>query len=169
MKYFLKIIHFFILVFFIIFQIIFGEQLEIYHISFDFILITLAAATLRDGFVTGMIFAFISGMIFDLLSGTLVGVSPLIFSLCVFVICRLISTGLKLRLLSYIFIVIITTEINIILLNIMYYLFNFQMDFLSVVIELVTKPLFNILLVFIIFPLFRLKFSGEDTVEYQFR
>lgn len=169
MKYFLKIIHFFILVFFIIFQIIFGEQLEIYYISFDFILVALAAATLKDGFATGMVFAFIAGMIFDLLSGTVVGVSPLIFSLCVFVICRLVSSGLKLRLLSYIFIVIISTEINIILLNIIYYLFNFKMDFTSVVIEMITKPLLNILLVFIIFPLFRLKFSGEDTVEYQFK
>ncbi|MDD3520593.1 MAG: rod shape-determining protein MreD [Actinomycetota bacterium] len=169
MKYFLKTIHFFILVFFIILQIIFGEQLEIYYISFDFILVVLIAATLKDGFITGMIFAFISGMILDLLSGAVVGVSPLIFSLCVFIIGRLISAGLKLRLLSYIFIVILTTEINIILLNIIYYLFNFQMNFTSVVIDLVTKPLFNILLVFIIFPLFRLKFSGEDTVEYQFK
>ncbi len=169
MKYFLKIIHFFILVFFIIFQIIFGEQLEIYQISFDFILVAIIASTLKDGFTVGMIFAFIAGMIFDLLSGTIVGVSPLIFSLCVFIICQLVSSGLKLKLLSYIFIVIVTTEINIILLNIVYYLFNFKMDFMSVVIEMITKPLLNILLVFIIFPLFRLKFSGEDTVEYQFK
>lgn len=169
MRYFLKIIHFFILVFFIILQIVFGRQLKIFNISFDFILVALIACTLKDGLITGLVFGFLGGMISDLLSGALVGVTPLIFSLCVFIISRLISSGLKLRLLSYVFIVIIITEINIILLNIIYYLFNFQMDLTSVVSELILKPVFNIVLVFIIFPLFRLNFSKEETIEYQFK
>lgn len=169
MKYFLKIIHFFILVFFIILQIVFGRQLKVFNISFDFILVALIACTLKDGLITGLFFGFIAGMTFDLLSGALVGVTPLIFTLGVFTISRLISSGLRLRLLSYIFIVVIITEISIILLNIIYYLFNFQLDFASVMLELILKPVFNALLVFIIFPLFRLDFSKEDTIEYQFK
>ena len=169
MKYFLKIIHLFILVFFIILQIVLGEQLKIFHISFDFILVALIAATLKDGLTAGLVFGFAGGMIFDLLSGAVVGVTPLIFSLCVFAICRLISAGLKLRLLSYVFIVIIITEISIIFSNIIYYLFNFQMDLTLVVSELVLKPVFNVLLIFIIFPLFRLNFQKEETIEYQFK
>ena len=121
MKYFSKIIHLFILIFFIIFQIVFGEQFEIYYISFDFILITLIAITIKDGLLTGMLLGFIAGMIFDLLSSTVVGISPFLFSLSAFIIARLITSGLKLKLISYVFIVVMITEIDVVLLNIIYY------------------------------------------------
>ena len=169
MKYFSKIIHLFILIFFVIFQIVFGEQLEIYHISFDFILVTLIAITIKDGLLTGMLLSFIAGMIFDLLSSTIVGITPFLFSLSAFIIVRFINSGLRLKLISYVFIVVIITEINVVLLNIIYYLFNFRLDLVSVMLELLTKPLLNTVLIFIIFPLFRLKFSGEDIIEYNFK
>ena len=47
MKIFNKAIDFFILIFFIILQVVFGEQLKLYYINFDFILVVIVALTFK--------------------------------------------------------------------------------------------------------------------------
>jgi len=169
MKIFSKFIDFFILIFFLILQIVFAEQLRLYYINFDFILVIIAALTFKNGTASGMIYGFFAGIVFDLLSSKIVGISPLILALNAFLIGRLMEAGLKRKIQSYIFTVFILTEINIIIINMIYYLFSYNIDFTSLGIDLLSKPLFNIILIFIIFPLMRVKFSGEELIEYQYK
>jgi len=165
MKYFFKFANFFILIFFVILQVVLGEQLKLYNINFDFILVTLVAITFKEGLLTGVIYGFTAGLIFDALSGGIIGISSLIFTLNAFIIHELVESGLKLKLVSYVFVVFIITEIDIIVVDIIYYLFNFSINFVSLGINLITKPFFNLILIFIIFPLLRLKFTKEETFE----
>ena len=106
-----------------------------------------------------------SRICFDILSGGIIGISSLIFTLNAFIIYELVESGLKLKLVSYVFVVFIITEIDIIVADIIYYLFNFSINFASLGINLITKPFFNLILIFIIFPLLRLKFIREETFE----
>lgn len=167
MKIFSKFIDFFILIFFLILQLVFAEQLKLYYINFDFILVIIVALTFKNGTTAGMIYGFFAGIIFDLLSSKIVGISPLILALNAFLIGRLMEAGLKRKIQSYVFTVFILTEINIIIINMIYYLFSYNIDFTSLGIDLLSKPFFNIILIFIIFPLVRVKFSGEELIEYQ--
>ena len=169
MKIFSKFIDFFILIFFLILQIVFAEQLKLYYINFDFILVIIAALTFKNGTVSGMIYGFFTGIIFDLLSSKIVGISALILALDAFIIGRLMEAGLKQKIQSYVFIIFIISEINIIIINVIYYLFSYNIDFTSLSIDLLSKPFFNIILIFIIFPLMRVKFLGEELIEYKYK
>lgn len=169
MKIFSKAIDFFILIFFLILQVVFAQQLKLYYINFDFILVAIIAITFKNSLTVGMVYGFFAGLVFDLLSSSIVGISPLIFALDVFIIGKLLESGLKLRLVSYVLAVFMLTEINIIIINIIYYLFGYNIDFAPLGIDLLLKPLFNIILIFIIFPLMRVKFSGEELIEYQYK
>jgi rod shape-determining protein MreD len=169
MKIFSKTADFFILIFFLILQVVFGEQLKLYYINFDFILVVIAALTFKNGLIPGMIYGFLGGLIFDILSSNIIGISPLILALDALIIGRLLESGLKIKLLSYILVVFILTEINIIIASIIYYLFSYGFDFASLGIDLLVKPIFNILIIFIIFPLMRVKFSREELIENQYK
>lgn len=162
-----KIFDFFILIFFLILQVVFAQQLKLYYINFDFILVIVIAVTFKENMIVGMFYGFFSGFILDLLSSHIIGVSPLIFALDAFLIGKLLESGLKLKLPSYILTVFLLTEVNIVVVNIIYYLFNYNIDFLSMGFDLLLKPVFSISLIFIIFPLIRLKLSGEELIEHQ--
>ncbi|MCE5328904.1 rod shape-determining protein MreD [bacterium] len=162
-----KVFDFFILIFFLILQVVFAQQLKLYYINFDFILVVIIAITFKNNITVGMFYGFFAGFILDLLSSHIVGVSPLIFALDAFLIGKLLESGLKLRLLSYVLTVFMLTEINIVIINIIYYLFSYNINLVSMGLDLLLKPVFNILLIFIIFPLIRVKFSGEELIEHQ--
>jgi rod shape-determining protein MreD len=169
MKIFNKTIDFFLLIFFVILQVVFGEQLKLNFINFDFILVVIVALTFKNGLIAGMLYGFFAGLVFDILSSKIIGISPLILALSAFIIGRLLESGLKIKLFSYILAVFILTEINIIIVSIIYYLFSYSIDFASLGMDLLLKPIFNILIIFIVFPLMRVKFSGEDLIEYQYK
>ncbi|MCX6346716.1 MAG: rod shape-determining protein MreD [Actinobacteria bacterium] len=169
MKIFNKAIDFFLLIFFIILQVVFGEQLKLNYLNFDFILVVIVALTFKNGLIAGMLYGFFAGLVFDILSSNIIGISPLILALSAFIIGRLLESGLKIKLVSYILVVFILTEINIIIISIIYYLFSYNIDFVSLGMDLLLKPMFNILIIFIVFPLMRVKFSGEELIEYQYK
>ena len=169
MKIFNKAIDFFLLIFFIILQVVFGEQLKLNYLNFDFILVAITAVTFKNGMIAGMLYGFFAGLVFDVLSSNIIGISPLILALSAFIIGRLMESGLKIKLVSYILVVFILTEINIIIISFIYYLFNYNIDFVSFGMDLLLKPIFNILIIFIVFPLMRVKFSGEELIEYQYK
>jgi rod shape-determining protein MreD len=169
MKIFNKAIDLFILIFFLILQVVFGEQLKLYYINFDFILVAIVALTFKNGLIAGMVYGFFAGLVFDVLSSNIIGISPLIFALDAFIIGRLLESGLKIKLVSYIFAVFMITEINIIIISIIYYLFSYNIDFTALGMDLLIKPICNILVIFIVFPLMRVKFSGEELIESQYK
>ena len=169
MKIFNRAIDFFLLIFFLILQVVFGEQLKLNYLNFDFIIVAITALTFKNGMVAGMLYGFFAGLVFDVLSSNIIGISPLILALSAFIIGRLMESGLKIKLVSYILAVFILTEINIIIISIIYYLFSYNIDFVSFGMDLLLKPIFNILIIFIVFPLMRVKFSGEELIEYQYK
>ncbi|MDD5659423.1 MAG: hypothetical protein PHR39_05380, partial [Actinomycetota bacterium] len=63
-----KIFDFFILIFFLILQVVFAQQLKLYYINFDFILVIVIAVTFKENMIVGMFYGFFSGFILDLLS-----------------------------------------------------------------------------------------------------
>jgi len=169
MKIFNKVFDFFILIFFLILQVAFAQQLKLYYINFDFILLVIIAITFKNNMIVGIFYGFFTGFIFDLLSSQIIGISPLVLALDAFLIGKLLESGLKLKLVSYVLTVFMLTEINIMIPNIIYYLFSYNIDFVSMGLDLLLKPVFNILLIFIIFPLMRIKFSGEELIEHQYK
>jgi len=169
MKIFNRTIDFFLLIFFLILQVVFGEQLKLNYLNFDFIIVAITALTFKNGMIAGMLYGFFAGLVFDVLSSNIIGISPLILALSAFIIGRLLESGLKIKLISYILVVFILTEINIIIISFIYYLFSYKIDFVSLGMDLLLKPIFNILIIFIIFPLMRVKFSGEELIEYQYK
>jgi len=169
MKIFNRAIDFFLLIFFLILQVVFGEQLKLNYLNFDFIIVAITALTFKNGMVAGMLYGFFAGLVFDVLSSNIIGISPLILALSAFIIGRLMESGLKIKLVSYILVVFILTEINIIIISFIYYLFSYNIDFVSFGMDLLLKPIFNILIIFIVFPLMRVKFSGEELIEYQYK
>ncbi|MCL4378245.1 MAG: rod shape-determining protein MreD [Actinobacteria bacterium] len=167
MKIFNKVFDFFIVIFFLILQVVFVAQLKLYYINFDFILVVIIAITFKKNLTAAILYGFFTGLVFDLLTANIVGISALIFALDAFLLGKLQESGLKLKLVSYVLAVFMFTEINIVIINIVYYLFSYDIDFASMGLDLLLKPLFNILLIFIIFPLLRVKFTGEELIEQQ--
>ncbi len=152
MKIFYKILHFFILIICLLLQIVFFENLKSFSVDFDLIMVAVVAVALFDGVFWGMLFGFIVGMVLDLMVGSMVGISAFIYSMSAFVVDRLIAAGFRYRLLTYSFIVFLITEINILIVSLIRYLFNFDSNILRMGGEMVTKPICNIILMFIIFP-----------------
>jgi len=152
MKIFYKILHFFILIICLLLQIVFFENLKSFSVDFDLIMVVIIAIALFDGVFWGMLFGFIVGMVLDLMVGSMVGISAFIYSMNAFVVDRLIAAGFRYKLLTYSFIVFLITEINILIVSLIRYLFNFDSNILTMGLEMITKPICNIILMFIIFP-----------------
>ena len=125
------ILHFALLIIALMVQIAFFEHLEMYFISFDLVLIAIVAITLLDGAFYGIIFGFIAGLILDLMVGDLVGVSALVYALDAFIVWKLVEAGFRSKLTSQIFLVFIVTEANLIIINLIRFLFNYQVDMLG--------------------------------------
>ena len=169
MKVFYKILHFFILIICLLFQIVFFEYLKSFSINFDLVMVVIIAVALFDGTFWGILFGFAVGMVMDLMIGDIIGISALIYSINAFIVARLITSGFKFKYLTYSFIIFLVTEINIAIISLIRYLFNFNSNWLQMGLELVTKPVFNIILMFIIFPIISISSGMTREIEFGFK
>ena len=170
MKIINKILHFALLIIAIMIQIAFFEHLEMYFISFDLVLIAIVAITLLDGALYGIIFGFIAGLILDLMVGDLVGVSALVYALDAFIVWKLVEAGFRSKLTSQIFLVFIVTEANLIIINLIRFLFNYQVDLPGIGLELLILPVFNILLMIMFYPAIKIGISrGLEEFEFKYK
>ncbi len=161
MKIVFRILHFFIIIICMIVQIAFIENLKLYYIDFDLILVAIVIITLYDGAVTGILFGFIIGMALDLMTGNIVGISPFIFAISAFTTSRLLEIGFKQKLPAYTFIIFIITETSVLLTIIIRYLFNFSINMAGMGLELLLKPIYNIILMLIIYPVLRIELAKK--------
>ena len=170
MKIINKILHFALLIIALMVQIAFFEHLKYYLISFDLVLIAIVAITLLDGAFYGIIFGFIAGLILDLVVGDLVGVSALVYALDAFIVWKLVEAGFRSKLTSQIFLVFIVTEANLIIINIIRFLFNYQINLPGVGLDLLIFPAFNIILIIIFYPAIKIGISrGLEEFEFNYK
>jgi rod shape-determining protein MreD len=164
------ILHFALLIIALMVQIAFFEHLEMYFISFDLVLIAIVAITLLDGALYGIIFGFVAGLILDLMVGDLVGVSALVYALDAFIVWKLVEAGFRSKLTSQIFLVFIVTEANLIIINLIRFLFNYRVDMPGMGLELLMLPVFNILLIIIFYPAIKIGISrGLEEFEFKYK
>ncbi|MCJ7665707.1 MAG: rod shape-determining protein MreD [Actinobacteria bacterium] len=168
MKIINKILHFILLIIAIIIQVAFFEHLKMYFISFDLVLVAIVAITLLDGAFYGIIFGFTAGLILDLMVGDLVGISALIYVLSAFIVWKLVEAGFQNRLTSQVFLVFVVTEADLIAVNLIRYLFNYQIDLPGLGMELLTVPVFNILLIIIFYPAIKIGVN-RGLEEFEFK
>ncbi len=165
-----KILHFALLIIALMVQVAFFEHLEMYFISFDLVLIAIVAITLLDGAFYGIIFGFIAGLILDLAVGDLVGMSALVYALDAFIVWKLVEAGFRSKLTSQIFLVFIVTEANLVITNLIRFLFNYQVDLPGMGLELLILPVFNILLMIIFYPAIKIGISrGLEEFEFKYK
>lgn len=165
-----KMLHFLLLIATLIIQITFFEQLKLFNISLDLILISIVVITLVDGAFFGIVFGFIAGLVLDLITGDLVGISALIYSLDAYIVWRLVESGFKHRFTSQIFLIFIITETNIITESLIRYLFNFQINFRVSGMELLLAPVFNIILLAIFYPVIKISMNrGTESFEFKYK
>jgi len=140
-----------------------------FYINFDLIIVIIIAIALFDGTLWGVLFGFIIGMVLDLMVGNVVGISAFIYSMDAFIVSRLIAAEFKSKILTYLFIVFLITEINVLIVSLIHYLFNFSVNWPVMSLELVTKPVCNIVLMFIIFPLVKISSGMREESEFEFK
>lgn len=153
MRIFYKILHFLILIVCLLLQITFFEHLKLFSLNFDLLMVVVIAITLFDGLLWGLLFGFIIGLALDLTVGDIVGISAFVYSMNAFIAYRLITEEFGYKLLNFVFIVFLITEINILIISLLRYLFNYNSNLLRIGIEMITAPVCNIILMFIIFPI----------------
>jgi rod shape-determining protein MreD len=164
------ILHFLLMVAFLIIQVTFFEQLKLFNLSFDLILIAVLAVTLVDGVFYSIIFGFVIGLIFDLIAGDLPGISALLYPLDAFIMSRLLESGFKKKLISLIFIIFILTETNIISESIIRYLFNFEINLQVTGVEMLLAPVCNIILLAVLYPAIKASINrGMETFEFKYK
>ena len=167
MKLTYKVLHFFILAACLVLQIAFVENLKLFSMNFDLVLVTVIAISLMDGAIFGAFCGFTAGILLDLmLGGGTVGISAFAYAASAFIAGKLIETGLKQRILSFAFIIFLVTEINLILVSVIHYLFNFNIAISELGLELLVKPVCNIILMFVIFPLIRIGMHREYVIGF---
>jgi len=165
-----KILHFLLLIAALVIQITFFEQLKLFHISFDLIMVILVAITLIDGAFFGIICGFIVGLILDLIVGDLVGISALLYSLDAFLVWSLVESGFKYRFTSQVFLIFVITEANLIAASMIRYLFNFQISLQWFGMELLLAPVLNIILLAIFYPAIKISLSREmENFEFKYK
>jgi len=168
MKIINKILHFLLLIAALVIQITFFEHLKMFNIYFDLVLIILVAVTLIDGAFYGIIFGFAVGILLDLIAGDLIGISALIYTLDAFIVWRLVEAGLKYRLSSQAVLIFAVTETNIIAAALIRYLFNYGISLPLLGVELLLRPVFNIILMALLYPLIRISLR-QRTESFEFK
>jgi len=162
MKIFLRIIHFLILVICLIIQVSFIEHLKHYNINIDLLMVAIAAVSIFDGPIFGLVYGFIIGMLLDLMAGSIAGINALIYALNGFFACKIIEIGLRRKWAVYVLLIFLITEVNLLLTSGIYYLFNFSLSARQLGIEMLISPVVNILFMFMIFPFFS---AGREKKE----
>jgi rod shape-determining protein MreD len=150
-------------------QVVFFEYFKSFSLNFDILLVMVIAVTLFDGLFWGLLYGFVIGLVLDLAVGDIVGISALIYSLSAFIASMLIMEESRYRFLNYLFIVFMITEVNILAITIIRYLFNFNSDLLRIGLEMITAPACNIVLMFIIFPVIRIGAREGAELEFKYK
>jgi len=156
MKILNKILHFLLLVAALVIQITFFEHLKMFYIYFDLILIILVSVTLINGALYGIISGFTVGLLLDLIAGDLIGISALLYALDAFIIWKLVEAGLKYRFISQAVLIFAVTEVNLLAMDLIRYLFNYNVDLSVMSLELLLKPVCNIVLLAALYPAVRI-------------
>jgi rod shape-determining protein MreD len=164
-----KIVHFFIIVICLIVQIVFVEHLSIYHIAFDLIMIAVIGVSIFDGVLYGISYGFAAGILLDLMTGSIIGINALVYSINAFIVGKIMDFGFKQKILTYVLIIFSITELNLLVINGVYYLFNFNSNFKELGIELLINPVFNILFMFLIFPLLHARREKKDEFGFAYK
>lgn len=169
MKIFLKFAHFIFLIICIIIQLSFIEQLKIFNINADLVLVAVIGIAVFDGGLYGLVSGFIAGMLLDLLVGRIVGISALLYGLSGFFTGKIISMGLKQKIYTYILLVLFFTEANLLIKSSIYYLFNFSSSAAAIGLEMIINPVCNIVIMFLIFPLLRAGFERSEEIGLTYK
>lgn len=169
MKILPKILHFFILIIFLVLQISFLEHLELFGVSFDLIMVTVVCISLVDGILYGAFYGFVIGLLFDLMVGNIVGISAFIYSVDGFIANSFINIGYKKKILTFVFATFLITEVNLVLVSIIRYLFDFNVNVMDLGLELLKRPIYNIALLFLVYPLIRVGAKGGDRFEFGYK
>jgi len=166
MKIAYKIIHFLILVICLILQIVFIEYLKLYHINMDLVMVAIIGISIFDGVLYGITYGFAAGLLLDLMLSNVVGVNALTYALNAFIVSKVINIGFRLKILTYILIVFFITELNLLVVSGVYYLFNFSTSLKQLGLEMLISPVCNILFMFLLFP--ALQAGREKKDEFGF-
>jgi rod shape-determining protein MreD len=126
--------------------------------------------TLIDGAFYGIIYGFIIGILLDLVAGDLIGVSALIYALDAFIVSRLVEAGLKHRFSSQVILIFAVTETNLITASLVRYLFNFDISLPVLGMELLLRPVFNIILLAVLYPAIRISLRQRvESFEFKYK
>lgn len=169
MKNFSKILHFFILIICLLVQVAFFEYLKMFSVSSDLIMVVIVAIALFDGTLWGILSGFAAGMIFDLMVGNVVGLSAFVYVINAFIAKEMFTAGVKSIWRTFVFIIFLVTEINILLTSLIHYLFNFNINLFGISMEMLTGPVCNIILMLIIFPFIRFSSGRGREIEFEFK
>ncbi|MDZ7837414.1 MAG: rod shape-determining protein MreD [Actinomycetota bacterium] len=156
MKIFTKIIHFIMVILALLVQVTLAEQLKFYSIDLDLLMICIISVAVVDGYYYGIIYGFVFGLLLDFMAGNIVGINALIYGLNAFLAARLVEMGIKRRFPVLLLIVFFITEVNLVMEAMLHYLFNYGLDIVQLGKEMIIKPVYSILLLLLIFPLFNL-------------
>lgn len=169
MKVFIRIIHFFILLVFLIIQIVLLEQFSIWGVGINLLFVCIIAVSIIDGYVYGMLFGFLFGILLDLLTGGIIGVNALVFTLSAYISFRIYKLGFKRKLLTYIIIVPIVSVIEALVPSLIYYIFGYGINPLLLFIGLFLIPAVNTVLVFPIFPLIGIGSTRKEEIGFLYK
>lgn len=151
-----KILHLVMVAMALLVQLAFAEYLKLYSINMDLVMVCIISVAIVDGYYYGIIYGFILGLLLDFMTGNIIGIYALIYALNAFIAARLVEMGIKRRFPVLILIVFFITEINLIMEALIHYLFNYGLDLAQLGKEMLIKPLYSIVLLLLIFPLFNL-------------
>jgi rod shape-determining protein MreD len=169
MKFFQKMLHLALLLICIILQVTFVGYLNIFYISLDLVMIAVLGITVYDGDVYGIIAGFFAGLVLDLMIGQIIGINAFLFALNAFAAGLILRMGFEKKLLVNILLIFSVTEINLLFLTGLYYLFNFKVSFNTLGLELLTNPFFNILAMFAIFPVLRAGRKRKEEIGFIYK
>lgn len=162
-------LHLLLLLICIILQVTFVGYLNIFHISLNLVMVAVAGITIYDGDVYGIIAGFFAGLILDLMTGQIIGINALLFALNAFAAGFVLRVGFEKKLLVNILLIFILSEINLLFLTGVHYLFNFKVSLSMLGLELLTNPVFNILAMFVIFPVLRAGRKRKEEIGFIYK
>jgi rod shape-determining protein MreD len=169
MKTIFRILNFVILLICILLQLAFFENFKLINISIDIVLVAIIGITIFDGEIYGLIYGFIAGLLLDLMVGSIIGVSGLLYALNAFIVSRIIGIGFKRNTLTNMLLVLLVTELNLLFVSGIYYLFNFNANPVELGFEMLVNPVFNILAMFVLFPVLSVGRERKEEIGFIFK
>jgi len=169
MKIFLRIIHFLILLVFLIVQVVFLGQFRFYGAGISILFVAVIAVSIIDGYVYGVLYGFFFGFLMDMLLGQIAGVNALVFSIAAYTAYRIYKLGFKPRTLTYVIIVPIVSLIDVIIPNLVYYIFGFGIRPFFFFVGLFLQPAINTVLLFPVFYLFKLGSLRKEEIGFLYK